>query len=34
MHLTTPLGEPLLLEIDTLLGIPLSMGSRYVGDPA
>ena len=34
VHLTTPMGEPLLLEIDTLLGIPLSMGSGYVGDPA
>jgi hypothetical protein len=34
VHLTTPHGEPLLLEVETLLGVPLSMGSGYVGDPA
>lgn len=34
MHLTTPRGEPLLLEVETLLGVPLSLGSGYVGDPA
>ncbi|MFB9260979.1 hypothetical protein [Dietzia aerolata] len=34
LHLTTPRGEPLLLEVETLGGVPLSMGSGYVGDPA
>ena len=34
LHLTTPHGEPLLLEVETLGGAPLSMGAGYVGDPA
>ena len=34
LHLMTPRGESLLLEVETLLGVPLSMGSGYVGDPA
>ena len=34
LNLTTPRGEPLMLEVETLHGVPLSTGSGYVGDPA
>lgn len=34
LHLTTPRGEPLLLEVGNLGGVPLSMGSGYASDPA
>jgi hypothetical protein len=33
LHLTTPDGQPLLIEVETLLGIPLHVGGGYGGDP-
>lgn len=32
VHLTTPAGEPLLLEVETLGFVPLAQGCGYVGD--
>jgi hypothetical protein len=33
IHLTTPSGEPLLVEVESLLGVPLHVGAGYGGDP-
>jgi hypothetical protein len=33
LHLTTPAGEPLLVEVETLSFIPLHVGTGYGGDP-
>lgn len=33
LHLTTPAGEPLLVEVETLTFVPLHVGSGYGGDP-
>ncbi|MCC5577993.1 hypothetical protein IMZ11_20405 [Microtetraspora sp. AC03309] len=33
LHLTTPAGAPLLVEIETLTSIALSVGAGYGGDP-
>ncbi len=33
LHLTTPTGEPLLVEVETLTSVPLHVGSGYGGDP-
>ena len=32
LHLTTPQGEPLLVEVESLLGVPLHVGAGYGGD--
>jgi len=34
IHLTTPDGEPLVLEVDTLLGAHIHLGGGYGGDAA
>jgi hypothetical protein len=33
IHLTTPDGKPLTLEVDTLLSAPIHVGGGYGGDP-
>jgi hypothetical protein len=33
LHLSTPAGEPLLVEVEALLGVPLHIGAGYGGDP-
>jgi hypothetical protein len=33
LHLTTQLGEPLLIEVETLSFVPLHVGCGYGGDP-
>lgn len=33
LHLSTPAGEPLLVEVETLGSVPLTVGCGYGGDP-
>jgi hypothetical protein len=33
LHLTTPAGEPLLVEVDSLTSVALHVGAGYGGDP-
>jgi hypothetical protein len=33
LHLTTPQGEKLLVEVSSLVGVPLHVGAGYGGDP-
>ena len=33
LHLTTPSGEPLLVEVSSLVGVPLHVGAGYGPDP-
>ena len=33
IHLTTPAGEPLLVEVETLMSVALHIGAGYGGDP-
>ena len=33
LHLTTPRGEPLLIEVASLVGVPLHVGAGYGSDP-
>jgi hypothetical protein len=33
LHLTTPRGEPLLVEVSSLVGVPLHVGAGYGADP-
>ncbi|TQS42136.1 hypothetical protein [Cryptosporangium phraense] len=33
LHCTTPDGKPLLVEVESLVGVPLHVGAGYGGDP-